>query len=241
MGTCNQAIIIIRHFNMKTYMFLLVVVLSVAAVQAKKGKGNAKPSKVEKAPESGFCMTDAEMMMFCHAGSALGEKVDAAMDTCAEQLNGTMGETARALDIVLDMRKKGKKPSKGKGKCPTHEELMEMAAVEYSGAMCMFTEMGWIDSGYVSDDALILEDINSLPTEIAEALNSDEYDQCVEEAEAKMMKMMKKELGNKCLKTYTEEEMAEGAEVMNGIAHTECFKGIFMKSCGLYISNTMAV
>ena len=34
--------------------------------------------------------------------------------------------------------------------------------------------------------------------------------------------------------------MAEGAEAMNGISHTKCFKGIFMKSCGLYISNTMA-
>merc|ERR1739838_318771 len=146
------------------------------------------------------------MMMFCHAGSALGEKANAAMETCA---------------AAVDM-----KPSKGK--CPTHEEIMGMVAEKYAGEMCVFTELGWIDSDYVSDDALILEDINTLPTEIAEALNSDEYDQCVEEAEAKMMKMMKKELGNKCLKTYTEEEMAEGAEVMNGIAHTECFKGIFM-------------
>merc|ERR1712183_105141 len=226
MGTCNQAIIIIKHFNMKTYILLLVVVLSVAAVQAKKANGKGKPSKDEKEPKSGFCMSEEEMMMFCHAGSALGEKANAAMETCA---------------AAVDMRKgKGKKPSKGKGKCPTHDQLMEMAAGEYAGEMCVFTEMGWIDSDYVSDDALILEDINTLPTEIAEALNSDEYDQCVVEAEAKMMKMMKKELGNKCLKTYTEEEMAEGAEVMNGVAHTECFKGIFMESCGLYISNSMA-
>merc|ERR1712128_90282 len=200
MGTFNQAIIIIKHFNMKTYILLLVVVLSVAAVQAKKANGKGKPSKGEKEPKSGFCMSEEEMMMFCHAGSALGEKANAAMETCA---------------AAVDMRKgKGKKPSKGKGKCPTHEELMEMAAGEYAGEMCVFTELGWIDSDYVSDDALILEDINTLPTEIAEALNSDEYDQCVQEA--------------------------EGAEVMNGIAHTECFKGIFMKSCGLYISNSMA-
>merc|ERR1719431_1728956 len=222
----HQAIIIIRHFNMKTYILLLVVVLSVAAVQAKKANGKGKPSKGEKEPKSGFCMSEEEMMMFCHAGSALGEKANAAMETCA---------------AAVDMRKgKGKKPSKVPGKCPTHDQLMEMAAGEYAGEMCVFTELGWIDSDYVSDDALILEDINTLPTEIAEALNSDEYDQCVEEAEAKMMKMMKKELGNKCLKTYTEEEMAEGAEVMNGVAHTECFKGIFMESCGLYISNSMA-
>merc|ERR1711892_392145 len=152
MGTCNQAIIIIKHFNTKTYILLLVVVLSVAAVQAKKANGKGKPSKGEKEPKSGLCMSEEEMMMFCHAGSALGEKANAAMETCA-----------------VDMRKgKGKKPSKGKGKCPTHEELMEMAAGEYAGAMCMFTEMGWIDNDYVSDDALILEDINTLPTEIAE-------------------------------------------------------------------------
>merc|ERR1719431_2529000 len=219
----HQAIIIIKHFNMKTYILLLVVVFSVAAVQAKKANGKGKPSKGEKEPKSGFCMSDEEMMMFCHAGSALGEKANAAMETCA---------------AAVDMRKgKGKKPSKGKGKCPTHDQLMEMAAGEYAGEMCVFTELGWIDSDYVSDDALILEDINTLPTEIAEALNSDEYDQCVEEAEAKMMKMMKKELGNKCFKSYTEEEQAEGAELMNGVAHMECFKGIFKKSCGLYITN----
>merc|ERR1719431_1196730 len=142
----HQAIIIIRHFNMKTYILLLVVVLSVAAVQAKKANGKGKPSKGEKEPKSGFCMSEEEMMMFCHAGSALGEKANAAIETCA---------------AAVDMRK-------GKGKCPTHEELMEMAAGEYAGEMCVFTELGWIDSDYVSDDALILEDINTLPTEIAE-------------------------------------------------------------------------
>ena len=82
---------------MKTYILLLVVVLSVAAVQAKKANGKGKPSKGEKEPKSGFCMSEEEMMMFCHAGSALGEKANAAMETCA-----------------VDMRKgKGKKPSKG--------------------------------------------------------------------------------------------------------------------------------
>merc|ERR1712106_104864 len=166
MGTCNQAIIIIiKHFNMKTYILLLAVVLSVSAVQAKKANGKGKPSKAEKEPKSGFCMSEDEMMMFCHAGSALGEKANAAMETCA---------------AAVDMRK-----GKGKGKCPTHEEIMGMVAEKYAGEMCVFTELGWIDSDYVSDDALILEDINTLPTEIAEALNSDEYDQCVEEAEAK--------------------------------------------------------
>ena len=29
-------------------------------------------------------------------------------------------------------------------------------------------------------------------------------------------------------------------ELANGVAHTECFKGIFDESCGLYVSNTLA-
>ena len=103
---------------MKTFAMLLVVVLSVAAVQAKKANGKGKPSKGEKEPKSGFCMSEEEMMMFCHAGSALGEKANAAMETCA---------------AAVDMRKgKGKKPSKGAWKCPTHDQLMEMAAGEYA-------------------------------------------------------------------------------------------------------------
>ena len=45
--------------------------------------------------------------------------------------------------------------------------------------ICLFTEMGWIDAEFVSNDDLIVEDIMSLPTEMAGALSEDEYDQCV--------------------------------------------------------------
>ena len=45
--------------------------------------------------------------------------------------------------------------------------------------ICLFTEVGWIDAEFVSNDDLIVEDIMTLPTEIAAALSGDEYDQCV--------------------------------------------------------------
>ena len=45
--------------------------------------------------------------------------------------------------------------------------------------ICLFSEMGWIDAEFVSNDDLIVEDIMTLPTEIADALSGDEYDQCV--------------------------------------------------------------
>ena len=53
----------------------------------------------------------------------------------------------------------------------------------------MFTEIGWLDEDMNSDDNLIEADIASLPTEIAEALNGEAYDTCVQMAEEKMANM----------------------------------------------------
>merc|ERR1719318_2425664 len=66
---------------------------------------------------------------------------------------------------------------------------MDWAAEEYAGEMCVFTELGWMDNDMVSDDDLIEADIATLPTEIAEALTGDGYDECVAKAEEKMAMM----------------------------------------------------
>ena len=122
--------------------------------------------------------------MICHTGSALGEKANAAMEVC----------TASAEERAKKGKGKGKAKGKGKGKgktpkCPTVAEIMDMAGEEYAGEMCVFTELGWMDDDMNSDEELIQADIDTLPTEIAEALNGDEYDQCVTKAEEKMASM----------------------------------------------------
>ena len=110
-----------------------------------------------------------------------------------------------------------------------------MAAEEYAGEMCVFTELGWMDNDMVSDDDLIEADIATLPTEIAEALNGDDYDECVVKAEEKMASM-----APQCDDAYTEEEIAQLEELANAVAHTECFMAIFKKSCGSYVMNSLA-
>merc|ERR550519_2028977 len=172
------------------------------------------------------------MMRICHSGSAVGEKAMAAMETC-------QGDTTGRALAVLDMRKKkpnkGKGKGKGKGKCPTAEKLMNEAADEYAGELCVFTEMGWLDDDMNSNDDLIMEDIMTLPNEISEALIGEDYDKCVAKVEKKIMKQ-----GKKCNDAYTEEEGAQLMEVVNAVAHVECFKGMFDKSCAEYVSNTIA-
>ena len=171
--------------SMRSLILVLVVSLAVASVQAKKAKGG-KGGKPAKKEPSGLCLSEEKMMMICHAGSALGEKANAAMEVCA----------ANAEERAKKGKGKGKAKGKGKGKgkgkspkCPTVAEIMDMAGEEYAGEMCVFTELGWMDNDMNSDEELIQADIDTLPDEIAEALNGDEYDQCVTKAEEKMASM----------------------------------------------------
>merc|ERR1712066_372656 len=103
-------------------------------------------------------------------------------------------------------KSKGKGKGKGNGKCPSVAEIMDWAAEEYAGEICVFSEMGWLDNDFNTNDELIETDIDTLPSEIAESLKGDEYDECVVEAEKKMEKMAKKKM-KKC--TYSEEDIAQ--------------------------------
>ena len=94
--------------SMRSLLLILLVSLAVASVQAKKGKGG-KPAKKEPKEPKGMCLSEEDMMMICHAGSALGEKVNAAMETC----------TANAEERAMKGKGKGKGKRKGKGKLPS--------------------------------------------------------------------------------------------------------------------------
>merc|ERR1712183_463956 len=217
MGTCIQ--VVLSSINMRVLILVLVVFLAVAVVHGQKGKGKGKgkgkPSKPE--PESGSG----------EEGAGAG----------AEE---TSGKPSKG-------KGKGKptKPSKGKGKgkgkpskptsCPESAQIIAMAAEKYAGEICMFTAMGWLDNDMVADDNMIEADLMTLPNKISDALTGDDFAQCVAEFEASAMGF-----GQKCVKTYAEEEAAVLTAVLNGVARTECFKTMMDHSCGLYMSNTMA-
>merc|ERR1712240_151504 len=209
------------HSNMRSLIIVLVLSLAMASVLAKKGKGGGKGKggKGEKEESKGMCLSEDQMMMMCKAGSELGEKAMAAMEACSNNVE------TRA------------KNGKGNGKCPSVDDIMDWAAEEYAGEICVFSELGWMDNDFNTNDELIETDIDTLPSEIAESLKGEEYDECVVEAEKKMEKMAKKKM-KKC--TYSEEDIAKLDDLGTGIAHTECFKYIFKKSCKSYLKNSLA-
>merc|ERR1719317_805838 len=112
-------------------------------------------------------------MMICKAGTALGDRTMAAIETCSDN---AMAE-GRA--------KKGK----GKNKCPSVDQLEAMAMEKYAGEICVFQELGWMDGDMNEMEEVIQADIDTLPTEIAEALKGDQYEECLAMAEQKMKSM----------------------------------------------------
>merc|ERR1711915_764962 len=100
---------------------------------------------------------------------------------------------------------------------------------------CMFTEMGWMDNDMNANEELIQADIDTLPADIADALNGEEYETCYNKAIKKMAKM-----APKCDSKYSEDEIAQLEELADGVAHSECFMAVFKKSCGDYVMKTLA-
>merc|ERR1711862_739512 len=139
---------------------------------------------------------------------------------------------------AMERNQPNKGKGKGKDKCPSVDKLEAMAMEKYAGEICVFQELGWMDSDMNEMEEVIQADIDTLPTEIAEALKGDQYEECLAMAEEKMKSMEKKY--NKCLKKYDEEEKARLDELFTGIAETECFMAVFKKSCGSYVKNNFS-
>merc|ERR1719289_766429 len=206
----------------------------MAKKSGKGGKGGmgGKGGKGEKGEGKGLCLTEEQLtkIFLMKAGTSLGERTMAAIDT---RSNNAVAET-RA--------KKGKGKGKGKpnkqNECPSVDKLEAMAMEKYAGEICVFQELGWMDSEMNEMKEVIQADIDTLPPNIAEALNGDEYEKCLEEVEEKMKSMDKKY--KKCEDKYEEEEKARLEELFTGIAETECFKYVFKNSCGDYVKDKLS-
>merc|ERR1712168_1010738 len=189
--------------------------------------------KRRKGGGKGLCLTEEQLtkIFLMKAGTSLGERTMTAIETCS---SNAVAET-RA--------KKGKGKGKGKGKpskpeCPSVKDLEEMAMEKYAGEICVFQELGWMDSDMNEMEEVILADIETLPDEIEEPLKGDEYEECLLFAEEKMKSMDKKY--KKCVKKYNEEEKDRLAELFTGIAETECFMYVFKKSAGSYVKDNLS-
>jgi len=211
-----------------------------------EGEGGEGPGGNKPEPR-GFCIDEEKVVGICMAGSAVVEKAIPAWESCADQCEGYMRSSVGLPDMRAKKPKgkggkgkpskpskgkgKGKKPSKGKGNCPTVSQIKEKTKEKFACEICHFTAMGWIDDEMVADETIIQEDIETLPSEISEALMGEEYEECMSKFEEK------ERAKEKC--SYTEEEKTELEEVFRGVAHTQCFKAVFEIGCGTFMENTI--
>ena len=70
--------------------------------------------------------------------------------------------------------------------------MLFLMVMSLEGEICVFKELGWMDSDMNEMEEVIQADIDTLPTEIAEALKGDQYEECLAMAEEKMKSMDKK-------------------------------------------------
>merc|ERR1719206_917991 len=173
--------------------------------------------------------------MICKAGTALGERTMAAMETCSD--NAMAEGRAKKGKPKPNKPNKGKGKGKGKDKCPPVDDIEKWAMEKYAGEICVFQELGWMDSDMNEMEEVIQADIDTLPTDIADALKGGDYEDCLAMAKEKMKSMDKK---YNCEGKYDEEEKARLDELFTGIAETECFMHVFKKSCGSYVKNNLS-
>ena len=53
-----------------------------------------------------------------------------------------------------------------KKRCPTVDDIQEKVFEELADALCIFTELGWVDNSYQLNNATVMEDIQSLPVNV---------------------------------------------------------------------------
>merc|ERR1719357_2066192 len=185
----------------------------------------------------GLCLNDEQLtkLFLMKAGTPLGERTMAAVETC------------KSNAVAETRAKKGKGKGKGKpnkpnkpNKCPKVDELEAMAMEKYAGEICVFQELGWMDSDMNEMEEVILADIETLPTEIKEPLMGDEYEECLLWAEEKMKSMDKEYKKCEMKNKYNDEEKERLVELFTGIAETECFMYVFKKSAGSYMKDNLA-
>merc|ERR1712210_363484 len=158
-----------------------------------------------------------EVALTCAAGTPLEEEMIAALTNCFG------GDD----EDMLEMKKKGDRKGKGKGKqeqCPSADDLLAFMLDEMEGDLCAMAALGWIDEDG-ADTQKMKDDISSLPKEVSAKMTKEAVEECAKE----MLTMWAED--DKCSGEYSEEAMAQLAEAGTMFASLKCFDQIFQQSC----------
>jgi len=133
------------------------------------------------------------------------------------------------------MRKRKKGKGKGKkGRCPSVENIVEKIGTEMEGEMCVMNQLGWIDENGNPDNKTMTEDLMTLPEEVSSQLTEQAVGECAMDLISQWS--MDPEHA-KCMKEYSEEELAMLQEIGAIAAGLQCFHDMFQQSCKALVTN----
>merc|ERR1712080_399360 len=137
------------------------------------GKDPAGANAEEK--EDMLCADKEVIGQLCLAGTIMGEKMKAALDTCinievhVDDMDRKR-KSPKGKGKNKGQKGKGEKGKGGRGKCPTAGEILERIDNQTSEHRCVLKEMGWVDAeGKVSlTSEVAMNDLKSLHPSVLE-------------------------------------------------------------------------
>merc|ERR1711931_395131 len=191
---------------------------------------SAKFSKEGGKPDGGLYFDAGEVALACTAGTGMGAKLSAAMESCVN----TPGE--EAVEIVEEQAAatRKKKPCRGRRcsnkfskKCPSVQNVKKNMKEEMKVDLCILNKLGWIDAAGNAIEEVMMEDIKTLPSEVSANLDDASMSACAEKIVSKVSKHHEK-----CAeKKYSNDDVAQLSEVFLKAASYKCFQKQFGKSC----------
>merc|ERR1712055_721748 len=181
---------------------------------------SAKFSKEGEKPDGGLYFDEGEVSLACTAGTSMGTKLSAAMESCVN----TIGEEAVEVIEEQAATTRKKKPCRGRRcstkfskKCPSVQNIKEKIGKEMKVNLCILNKLGWIDAAGDAIKEVMVEDIKTLPSEVSNNLSKENMSACAEK------------------KKYSIEDVAQLSEMGLKAASYKCFQRQFAKSCQEFV------
>merc|ERR1712179_110011 len=214
--------------NLRPSMRILALLFIVATSSAKFSKEGGKP-------DGGLYFDEGEVSLACTAGTGMGAKLSAAMESCVN----TTGEEAVEIIEEQAAATKKKKPCRGRRcsakfskKCPSVQNVKKNMKEEMKVNLCILNKLGRIDAAGDAIKEVMLEDIKTLPSEVSDNLSKENMSACAEKIVSKVSNHHER-----CAKKkkYSSEDVAQLSEIFLKAASYKCFQRQFSKSCQEFV------
>merc|ERR1711970_33731 len=191
----------------------------------------AKFSKEGGKPDGGLYFDEGEVSLACTAGTGMGAKLSAAMESCGEEAVEIIEEQAATTRKMKTCR--GRRCSnKFSKKCPSVQNVKKNMKEKMKVDLCILKKLGWIDAAGDAIKEVMVEDIKTLPSEVSDNLIKENMSACAEKIVSKVSKHHER-----CAekKKYSSDDVAQLSEIFLKAASYKCFQRQFAKSCQEFV------